>query len=299
MGTVHQTADHPLDLALAPKGTSAPPGDSLPDRNVTEHFLIEYALNPFLAEVTEQRTRETKTISRHLEISLNELIHRQNMRLAELLDMQQRGDTSQPLAANIKQTEDKLDELNARLERRRAELQQERECMIGDIQHIGRAWVLPHPDRASPQIAPMVSDPEIERIAVQFVIAHEEARGRKVESVEQDNRGFDLISRKPHPEDPKTAIEVRFIEVKGRAHTGEIVLTSNEYNTAKRLRKDYWLYVVFHCGTPTPSLNILHDPSTLDWQPIVKVEHYRLNVNSTRAPVELKEDSPPYGSKIN
>ena len=38
-----------------------------------------------------------------------------------------------------------------------------------------------------------------------------------VESVEADNRGFDLISRRPHPEDPKTAIEVRFIEVKGRA----------------------------------------------------------------------------------
>ena len=63
----------------------------------------------------------------------------------------------------------------------------------------------------------MVRDEEIERIAVQAVIAHEEARGWKVESVEKDNRGFDLISRKPHPEDPQTAIEVRFIEVKGRA----------------------------------------------------------------------------------
>jgi hypothetical protein len=58
-----------------------------------------------------------------------------------------------------------------------------------------------------------------------------------VESVEADNRGFDLISRKPHPEDPKTAIDVRFIEVKGRADTGDIALTSNEYNTAKRLRE--------------------------------------------------------------
>ena len=140
----------------------------------------------------------------------------------------------------------------------------------------------------------MVTDPEIERIAVQFAIKHEEAEGRVVESVEADNRGFDLISRKPHPEDPKTAIDVRFIEVKGRAHTGDIALTSNEYNTARRLRKDYCLYVVFHCGTPNPSLNILNDPSTLDWQPIVKVEHYRLRQDSVKHPVELKEDSPPY-----
>jgi len=51
----------------------------------------------------------------------------------------------------------------------------------------------------------MVADPEIERIAIRVAIAHEEAEGRVVESVEADNRGFNLISRKPHPEDPKTA----------------------------------------------------------------------------------------------
>ena len=45
----------------------------------------------------------------------------------------------------------------------------------------------------------MVSDPEIERIAVEFVIAHEESQGRVVESVEAENRGFDLISRSHIP----------------------------------------------------------------------------------------------------
>jgi hypothetical protein len=283
-----------LDLALAPKGTAAPSGNGLPDRDTVEHFLIESALKPMLAEVTAQRTRETQTIARHLEISLNELIHRQNLRLAELHELMQQGNTSQPVAANLKQTEDRIDELNERRERRLAELRQERECMIGDIQFIGRAWVLPHPERTSPQIAPMVRDDEIERIAVQHAIAHEEARGWKVESVEKENRGFDLISRKPHPEDPKTAIEVRFIEVKGRAHTGEIALTANEYKTAQRLRKDYWLYVVFQCATPNPSLNVLHDPATLDWQPVTKIEHYRLRQDSLTRPVQLKEDPAPY-----
>jgi superfamily II DNA or RNA helicase len=282
-----------LDLALAPKTAMAPDGNGLPDRTAAEQFLIHTALNPMLADVTAERTRETQTISKHLEISLNALIHRQNLRLAELLDMQQRGDTSQPLAANLKTTETWLDELNGRLEHRRAELQRERECMVGDVHHIGRAWVLPHPERNSPQIAPMVADPEIERIAVQFAIKHEEAQGRVVESVETENRGFDLISRLPHPEDPKTAIDVRFIEVKGRAVTGEIALTSNEYNTAKRLKKDYWLYVVFHCAT-NPSLNAIKDPGQLDWQPIVRIEQYRLNQDSIKHPVELKEDPVPY-----
>jgi len=282
-----------LDLALAPRGVPVPAENGLPDAPATERFLVQSALTNLLAEVTAERVRETQTIAKHLEISLNELLHRQNLRLAELIEMQQHGDTSQPLAANIKQTEDRLDELNGRLERRRAELQQERQCMIGDIQHLARAWVLPHPERTSPQISPMVRDEEIERIAIRQVTAHEEARGCRVESVELENRGFDLISRKPHPEDPKTAIEVRFIEVKGRAHTGEIALTANEYNTAKRLKKDYYLYIVLHCAT-TPSLNILQDPGSLDWQPIVKVEHYRLRQDSMQHPVRLHEDSIPY-----
>jgi len=282
-----------LDLALAPKEKHIPDGDGLPDRSAAERFLVTTALNPFLAEVAAQRARETATIEKHLKISLNELIHRQNLRMAEIHESGQFGDETL-MAANMKKVEDKLDELNGRLEQRTAELRREAECMIGDIQHVGRAWVLPHPERTSPQIREMVTDPEIERIAVLAAIKHEEAEGRVVESVEADNRGFDLISRKPHPEDPNTAIDVRFIEVKGRSHTGDIALTTNEYNTARRLRKDYWLYVVFHCALPVPSLNKLNDPATLEWQPIVKVEHYRLRQDSVKHPVELKEDSTPY-----
>jgi len=44
------------------------------------------------------------------------------------------------------------------------------------------------------------------------------ADGWQVESVEKENRGFDPLARKPHAEDPKTAVAVRFVEVKaGRA----------------------------------------------------------------------------------
>jgi|GEM_PF-4049701 len=40
----------------------------------------------------------------------------------------------------------------------------------------------------------MVNDQEIEKIAVKTVTEYEEARGWKVESVEDENREFDLIS---------------------------------------------------------------------------------------------------------
>jgi superfamily II DNA or RNA helicase len=262
-----------LDLSLAPIGTEVPHGDGLPEKERVEQILIEQALQPFLDEITAQRQKEIETIERHMEISLNELIHRQNLRMAELLESQAFGDQSPLLAANIKTTEDRIDELNGRLERRREELQRERQCTISDIQHHGRAWVLPHPERKSPGIAPMVRDDEIERIAIQAVIEYETARGWKIESVEKENRGFDLISRKPHPEDPQTAIEVKFIEVKGRAGVGEIALSMNEYKTAERLKKDYWLYVVFNCGS-NQEIHTLRDPIRLGWRPLIKIEHY-------------------------
>ena len=267
-----------LDLAVAPKGTPVPEMAQLPGRTEVEQQLIQEALTPFLKDVADGRARETDTILEHVEISLNELIHRQNLRLGELLEQQQRGDASPLLAANLKQVEDRLDELNARLEGRLESLQQERQCTISDIQHIGCGWVMPHPERSSPAIAPMVRDDEVERIAVEAVMAHEQERGWQVESVEKANRGFDLISRKLHPEDPQTFVEVRFIEVKGRAQVGEVALTSNEFKTAQRLQDDYWLYVVYNCAT-SPALHAIQNPARLGWQPVVTVEHYHVGAD--------------------
>lgn len=262
-----------LELSLAPVGTPAPNDEGFPDRQATELILIENALKPLLASVSEERLREMETISRHVEISLNELIHRQNLRMAAIHE--QAAINPQLLEANIKTVEDRLFDLNSRLERRREELEKERQCTIGDIQHVGCAWVLPHPERMSPTIAPMVRDEEIERIAVQAAIAHEIARGWQVESVEEQNRGFDLISRRPHPEDPKTCLEVRFIEVKGRAGVGVVALSQNEFRTAERLKKDYWLYVAFNCAE-TPQLHVVQDPARLGWQPVTTVERYQV-----------------------
>ena len=265
-----------LDFALAPEGTQPPEDGHLPERDAVECALIEQALQPFLTEVLDRRTTEIKTISRHLEISLRTVIDRVQCQFAELVMQKESGSQEAGLDGRMKQMEDRLFNLNGRLERRREELQQEASCAIADIRHYGRAWVLPHPDRAAPELAGMVSNAEIERIAVEAVIAMEEARGWQVESVESENRGFDLISRKPHPEDLQTAIAVRFIEVKGRSAIGEVALTTNEYKTAQRLGKDYWLYVVFNCAS-TPEVHIIQDPIRLGWKPITQVEHYRLD----------------------
>ncbi|TVL98631.1 MAG: helicase [Candidatus Brocadia sp. WS118] len=268
-----------LDLSLAPKGSETPDGNGLPGREHSETVLYEQALMPLLISERQQREKEVQTISRHMEISLNAIIDRVQVQLGELLNQKESGSQESGLDGRIKILEDRLDELTNRLEQRRMELEKEQQCTISNIQHLGSAWVLPHPELASPEVKSMVSNPEIEKIAIEAVIEHEEARGWKVQSVEAENRGFDLISRKPHPEDPNTAIEVRFIEVKGRAQVGEVALTTNEYNTAKRLKEDYWLYVVYNCAT-RPELHLIKEPARLSWKSIVKVEHYQLSSNA-------------------
>lgn len=267
-----------LDLIASDKGTAAPSQGNLPDRTAVETYLFENGLKSFLGEETTQREKQNKIVRQHIEISLAELINRQNVTLAELVMKQEAGDPTPGLAGNIKLASDHLEELNARLERRRQELEMERHCTIGEVQHSGQAWVLPHPDRQAPQIAPMVRDDEIEHIAVRIAMEHERARGWVVESVENENRGFDLISRKPHPHDDKTFTAVRFIEVKGRSAIGEVALSANEFRTAQRLQEDYFLYVVFNCAS-TPQLNVIQDPARLGWEPIVKVEHYHVGAN--------------------
>ncbi len=268
-----------LDISPAPKGTPVPDDSTLADRATVERTLIETALQPFLDEVAAQRAKEVDTISRHMEISLGELINRQNLQLAELVGRQQADVTVAGLDGNIALSEAHLDELNNRLENRRAELRNEKQCTIGDIQHLGRAWVLPHPERNAPGIAFMVRDEEIEGIAIEEAKKYEISRGWQVESVESENRGFDLISRKPHPHDPKTFTDVRFIEVKGRAAIGEVALSANEYKTAERLKQDYWLYAVFNCGSK-PELHPVRDPAKLGWEPIVKIDHYHTSAEA-------------------
>ena len=264
------------DVVPAPAGTAIPTDTAFPDRRSVETSLVDLVLKPFLAEVSAERTRENQLVRRHTEISLGELIHRQNLQLADFISKRESGHTYLGLAGNIAQAEKHLDELNRRLEDRLEQLAMQQHCVIGDITHLGRAWVVPHPARTDPDIAPMVRDEEVEKIAVRAAVRHEEERGWVVTSVEADNRGFDLISRRPNPIDPTNYIEVRFIEVKGRAGVGEVGLSANEYKTAQRLRDDYWLYVVYNCKAEPLQIHLIHDPVRLGWKPIVRVEQYHL-----------------------
>jgi hypothetical protein len=109
-------------------------------------------------------------------------------------------------------------------------------------------------------------DAEVERIATDIARAFEEAEGATVIDVHtpqlacaaglSDNPGFDLLAIYPAGD----ARGRRGIEVKGRAGTGDVEVSANEWARAANLRDGYWMYVVYDCATPAPRLARVQDP---------------------------------------
>ena len=134
----------------------------------------------------------------------------------------------------------------------------------GDTAMIAHALVVPTDDPEERQR----HDAEVEAIAMDLARAHEEAAGATVRDVSRpvlarreglgDWPGFDLRSLRPAGAQGP-AVD-RAIEVKGRAGSGAVEVSENEWAAACNLRDRYWLYVVFDCGTPRPRLVKVRDP---------------------------------------
>jgi len=129
----------------------------------------------------------------------------------------------------------------------------------GDIRFIAHALIVPSSD---PEDAKR-HDSAIEAIAMQIARAHEEADGATVKDVSTpelawaaglgNNPGFDLLSYRSNG-------EIRCIEVKGRARTGNVDISENEWSSACNHRQRYWLFVVFECASTNPRLLRIADP---------------------------------------
>lgn len=129
----------------------------------------------------------------------------------------------------------------------------------GSITFLAHALVVPSADADDAKR----HDAEVERIAMDLACAFEEAAGAVVKDVHTpelaraaglpDNPGFDLLSL-------RVGGEQRAIEVKGRAGTGDVEVSANEWARAANLRSGYWFYVVYDCATPAPRLVRVRDP---------------------------------------
>lgn len=152
--------------------------------------------------------------------------------------------------------------LSSRRDTALAALDREPELIVpGEVSFVAHALVVPSTDPEDRKR----HDAEIEAVAMQFAIAHEEGHKATVKNVSTpalarlaglgDWPGFDLHSRRPDGTE-------LCIEVKGRAGIGDIELTENEWVKACNLQDRYWLYVVFDCGSAHPRLLRVQNPFT-------------------------------------
>jgi hypothetical protein len=118
---------------------------------------------------------------------------------------------------------------------------------------------------------PMHADATIEAIGMQLAMEYERQQGRTPVDVSAENRGYDIRSEAPDG-------SVRYIEVKARAYTGDLVLTPNEWTMAQRLGDEYWLYVVIDAARQ-PHLQCIQNPAqSLRPTPIQGIVRYRVSL---------------------
>lgn len=273
------------DFAPTERPDALPPAAVSPEPTA---WLHTNALVPFLDETRQDRVAEVDRVAAHVELSLTELLHRADEeigRAAAEVERQVPG-----AEGRLAQAESRHSELLARRERRRYDLDRQRSLTLQAVERLASILVLPHPERESPEVRRLQPNFETEVKAMQFVIEYERGRGRQVYDVSEKNLGYDVTSL-----DLMTG-ELRLIEVKGLgAATGTILLTPNERRVAEDRRDCYFLYVVTDCNTTPRLQEPIKDPSRLDWHEVVKVAHYYLAVNAMTKPMQVLEDSPPYG----
>jgi hypothetical protein len=85
------------------------------------------------------------------------------------------------------------------------------------------------------------------------VMRYERGRGWMPFDVSQDGEHYDIRSESP-------VGELRFIEVKGQAQTGVIMLTGPEVDKLRQLGERAYLYVVTDCKGERPRLRVIQNP---------------------------------------
>jgi hypothetical protein len=251
-------------------------------------WLHEHALAPFLEETRKDRLSEVERVSAHVELSLTELLQRADEEIGRAAsDVEQKHTGAE---GRLAQAETRHAELLGRRERRRIDLDRQRALTLQAVERLTSVLALPHPEREAPEVRRLKPNFETEAIAMRVVMEHEQAQGRQVYDVSEKNLGYDVTTL------DLASGELRLIEVKGLgAATGTILLTPNERRVAEDRPDCFWLYLVTGCDNAPRLQEPIRNPARLDWNEVTKVAHYYLAVNAMTKPMQVREDSPPYG----
>ena len=194
-----------------------------------------------LEEVRKRREELVDKTKAAVKDRLTKEINYWDHRAEDLRAQEQAGRTPRLNSAKARQ---RADELQARLQKRLADLELERQVAALPPVVVGAALVVPtgllkHLQGAEHQDAEAIETARIERLAMDAVIAAERALGYEPRDVSADRCGYDIESRVP------PGGRLRFIEVKGRHKDGKTIgVTRNEILTALNKPDDFMLAIV-------------------------------------------------------
>ena len=264
-----------------------PPVAVLPEATT---WLHENELEPFIAEVREERLVEIQRIAEHVELSLTEVLQRADEEIGRMAE--EVANDIPGAKGRLVQAESRHVEAMARRERRREEVKRQQAVTLQGVERLTSVLLLPHPERDALDVKRLRPHPETEMTAMRVVMEHEEAQGRRVEDVHKKDLGYDITSLDPQSGD------LRLIEIKGlAAATGSILLTPNERRVAEDRPECYWLYVVTDCATEPRLREPIQNPGRFAWNAVSKVQHYWLDVNAMTRPMEGSEEKGRHEAK--
>ncbi|MBE9146143.1 helicase-related protein [Planktothrix mougeotii] len=240
-----------------------------------ESWLKVKVQRGLMEESRSQRQRELQIRQDYLKQAMDRTIseaQRTQMRLAAKVAQ---GDETYRVARDSAQN--KVRTLQERYKTKQTELEYLQIVRPGRVMYLGTALVYPTPPETLNTV--LRTDPEVEALAMEFVMDYERQQGWQPEDVSDyhDGSGFDIRSIGPSPDGVQPP-PVRRIEVKGRAQQGQgVSLTGNEWRKAQQLGESYWLYVVWGCHTPNPQLLRIPNPTQVlarDAKEIKQVTRY-------------------------
>ncbi len=230
----------------------------VPDRSDEDiqAWAYEEVTEKQLARVKDLRAEECDLRREYLNTAFTDLIlELQN----ELNDLQQASLLGEENAEERARLQERIEELKLRKVDRLRELDLMMNLTANLPEVLTQALIVPAPiatveEESQPSRGmPMRRDDEVEAIAMDIAMRYERSRGWTPYDVSQDGEHYDVRSESPSG-------ERRYIEVKGRAQSGAIVITGPELDKLRQLGPRAWLYVVTFCKGERPRLRIIQDP---------------------------------------
>ncbi len=240
-----------------------------------------------LQKVKSSRESECEIRSGYIKGAFTDLINDLQSQINDLDELTLYGD-------NVAKEREALEEHIDLLKKRRIERLNELDLMLkldAELPEIlTSAVVFPNQNKIEIQLEDseniddsFYSDAEVEKIAMDISIRFEKSKNADVTDVSADNVGYDIKSQRSEG-------EIRYIEIKGRAHSGAIILTENEVNRLRQLGDRAWLYIVINCKTQNPILNIICNPiSVLDKKEIIRQVQYIVSENSWKPASQIEK----------